>query len=405
MPATRPSRARTGGDTARTVLLAWLAIATPLAAQTVASERRALVDAQAAAVVATARAARLERAAARAGSAAVRARRDRAAIAARIQSAEAGIETARVRLRLVDLLRQRQRARLAAVQAPLVRLGGALQTLARRPPALALVQPGSIDDIVHVRALLAAGVPVIRARSAGVRVELARAERLRAAARRATAALIGGRDTLQHERTALAQAEIAHRARSARLVDSAMYEEDRALALGEQARDIVALMDDLGAQAARRERLAALPGPIPRPRVPGLAPPPAEPIAGNAAPPPRYRLPVVGRVRTGLGEVSDAGIRARGVTLSTVAGAQVVAPAAGRIAYAGPFRGYGRIAIVDHGGGWTTLMTGMAGVVVAVGDLVDAGSPIGTAPSGRAGITIELRHDGRPVDIMPLLGG
>ena len=400
-----PRAVPAAGDRPLMLLLALCLIATPLGAQTVAGERRALAEAQAAARMATARAARLERAATRATSAAVRARRDRAAIAGRIQSAEAGIDAARARLRLVDLLKLRQRARLATVQAPLVRLGAALQTLARRPPALALVQPGSIDDIVHVRALLAAGVPVIRMRSAGVRAELTRAERLYADADRATAALLAGRNVLRRERAALAAAETAHRARSARLVDSAMYEEDRALALGEQARDIVALMDDLGAQAARRERLAALPGPIPRPRVPGLAPPPADVVAADATPPPQYRLPVVGRVRTGLGEVSDAGIRARGLTLATAAGAQVVAPADGRIAYAGLFRGYGRIAIVDHGGGWTTLMTGMTTVAVTVGDMVDAGSPIGTAPSGRVGITVELRHDGRPVDITPLLGG
>ena len=38
----------------------------------------------------------------------------------------------------------------------------------------------------------------------------------------------------------------------------------------------------------------------------------------------------------------------------------MVAPAAGRIAYAGPFRGYGTIVIIDHGGGWTSLISGLA---------------------------------------------
>ncbi|WP_076072504.1 murein hydrolase activator EnvC family protein, partial [Sphingomonas montana] len=333
-----------------------------------------------------------------------RARRAAAAMAARVQSAEADIAAARARLHLIDLLRVRQRTRLAAVQAPIVRMAAALQTLARRPAALALVQPGSIDDVVHVRALLAAGVPAIRTRAAGIRTELARADRLRMQGDRAAAALVAGRDRLARERIALARMEAGHRARSAGFVDSAMVEQDRALALGEQARDIVALMDQIDVRAARRERLASLPGPILRPLVPGLAAVPA-PVATAATAAPPYRLPVVGRVLTGLGEVSDAGIRARGLTLSTAAAAQVVSPAAGRIAYAGPFRGYGRIVIVDHGGGWTTLLTGLGRTGVAAGQAVDAGSPLGLATAARPAITVELRHDGRPVDITPMVAG
>jgi len=279
-----------------------------------------------------------------------------------------------------------------------------LQTLARRPAALALVQPGSIDDIVHVRALLATGIPEIRARSAGIRTELAAAERLRMAAVRTTAMLVAGRDRLNAERRTLALSEQSARRRSVRLADAAMFEQDRALALGEEARDIVTLMDRIDAQSGRRERLASLPGPIPRPLVPGLAaaPPPARQITSG---PPLYRLPVIGRVLAGLGQVSDAGVRARGLTLSTAPAALVVSPADGRIAFAGPFRGYGRIVIVDHGGGWTTLLTGLASHVVTVGDAVDAGSPLGRTPTSRSVVTIELRHDGRPIDIAPLLRG
>ncbi|GGE88199.1 murein hydrolase activator EnvC family protein [Sphingomonas prati] len=386
------------------LLITALLVATPLLAQTVAQERKALAQARADARAATARAQRYEKEATQAEGAAARTRRAAAAIAARIQAAEADIAAARARIQLVDTLRARQRTRLATVQAPIVRMAVALQTLARRPAALALVQPGSIDDVVHVRALLAAGVPAIRARAALVRTELARTEQLRLQGNRAAAALVASRDRLARERTALARVEAGHLARSASLVDTAMAEQDRALALGEEARDIMTLMEEIDIRAARRDRLAALPGPIPRPLVPGLAAVPVPELTAANRPPP-YRLPVVGRVLTGLGEVSDAGIRARGVTLSPAASAQVVSPGAGRIAYAGGFRGYGRIVIVDHGGGWTTLLTGLGRTAVIAGQTVDAGSPLGTAATTRPSITVELRHDGRPVDIAPLLAG
>ncbi|MEO9130293.1 MAG: peptidoglycan DD-metalloendopeptidase family protein, partial [Sphingomonas sp.] len=85
--------------------------------------------------------------------------------------------------------------------------------------------------------------------------------------------------------------------------------------------------------------------------------------------------------------------------------AQVVAPAAGRIAYAGPFRGYGSIVIIDHGGGWTSLISGLGAVSTRVGERVGQGAPIGTAGSGDdPRVTIELRRRDRAVDMTPLLG-
>jgi septal ring factor EnvC (AmiA/AmiB activator) len=78
--------------------------------------------------------------------------------------------------------------------------------------------------------------------------------------------------------------------------------------------------------------------------------------------------------------------------------ALVVAPAAGRVAFAGPFRGYGGIVIIEHGGGWASLVTGLAGVRVAVGQTLVAGSPLGQAPSRRPRIGLELRRDGERVN-------
>ncbi|WP_218274734.1 hypothetical protein, partial [Pseudomonas sp. MPR-R2A6] len=81
--------------------------------------------------------------------------------------------------------------------------------------------------------------------------------------------------------------------RSRTLGRDALFESDRAIALGEKARDIVDLMDTIGNQAATRESLQSLPGPLPRPPRPGEAAAPIDPMHwSNAAPP--YRLPVQG---------------------------------------------------------------------------------------------------------------
>ena len=301
-------------------------------------------------------------------------------------------------------MRAAQRAALAVKQGPTIRLVAALQTLSRRPPALALVQPGSISDMVHVRAMLSAILPVVRSRTADLRADVQRGKDLRVAADGALANLKSSQAALVAQRNQLAALAAERRNAADKLTGNAMAEQDRAIALGEEARDIVDLMGKIDSDAALRAQLASLPGPVMRPARPGNSHAlPAEAEIAEAAQAP-YRLPVVGQVVTGLGEVSDTGVRARGLTIATRPSAQVVAPTGGRVAFAGPYRGFGNIIIIDHGRGWTTLITSLAALDVKVGDPVGQGSPIGRAGPERPTITVELRRSGQPVDIARLVG-
>ncbi len=374
------------------------------AAQDPGDQRRRLADAKAQSAAAAARSADLERRAAAEQDQARQARAQEAAVAARVQQAEADIAAGQARIAIIDRLLARQRAKLASRQVPVARLMAALQSLARRPAIISVVQPGSVDDLVHVRAVLADAMPVIRARTADVRADLAHTRQLQAQAALATQALAESRSRLEGQRLALTRLEAAHRLRSRALGRDALFESDRAIALGEKARDIVDLMDTIGNQAATRESLEALPGPLPRPPRPGETAAPVDRVAWSTSAPP-YRLPVRGRIVTGLGELSDAGVRSRGVTIATVAGAAVIAPAAGRIAFAGPFRDYGTIVIIDHGGGWTSLVSGLADTSARIGEKVGQGTPIGQAGSGDdRRVTVELRRRDRAIDLTALVG-
>lgn len=387
------------------VVIATIAVTAPAAfAQDAGTERANLARAQSAARSAAERAVRLESAARAASNEATKLRASAAAVAARIQSAEADIDAAEARIAVVERLRLAQRARLAEKQGPSVRLVAALQTMARRPPVLALVQPGSVRDLVHIHAVLASTIPLIRARTADLRADVARGRQLRAAADAALAAERDAQGRLVVQRQQLAALEGRRRADSSRFASGAMAEQDRALALGEEARDIGELMGRIDDAAAVRAQLENLPGPILRPAQPmaARALPGDRPVATAAIP--AYRLPVVGQVVTGLGEVSDVGIRARGLTIATRSGAQVVAPTSGRIVFAGRFRGYGNIVVIDHGLGWTTLLTSLAALDVKVGDSVDPGTPVGRAGADRPTVTVELRRRGTPVDIGKLAG-
>jgi septal ring factor EnvC (AmiA/AmiB activator) len=369
-----------------------------------ADQTRRLALAKSESTAAAARSAALEAAATREQDEAAKARAQEAAVAARVQQAEADIAAGQARIAITGKLLADQRARLAEKQGPIARLIAALQSLARRPSLISIVQPGSVDDLVHVRAVLASTMPVVRARTAALRADLDRTRALQADATLAASALAESRTRLETQRLALTRLEAQHRLKSRALGRDALFESDRAIALGERARDIVDLMSQLGDQASVRESLASLPGPLPRPPRPGEVASPLDSVSWSSAAPP-YKLPVIGRIVTGFGELSDAGVRSRGLTIVAARAAQVIAPAAGRVAYAGPFRGYGTIVILDHGGGWTSLIDGLAATSCKVGERVAQGSPIGRAGEGDdARVTVELRRRDRPVDMTPLVG-
>ena len=332
-----------------------------------------------------------------------KARAEARVVASRVQQAEAEIAAAEARVKIIATLQRAQRARLAARQQPLARLTAALQSMARRPTMLALVQPGSIDDLVRVRAVLATTLPRVEAETAALRKDIARSRDLARQANRAAALQREGRQQLAYRRAELARLEARARNRSRELASTSRLEEERALGLSERARDLDSLVGDLEASAALRQQLAALEGPVLRPPRPQ-----ASEVIENAPAPasnarPAYRLPAAGAIVTGFGEVAATGVRSRGLTLATRPGAQLIAPADGRIAFAGAYRGFGQIVIIEHVGGWTSLITGLARTKLKVGERIAQGDPLGRAADNRPRITVELRRNGRPIDIAALL--
>ncbi|MEM9500328.1 MAG: peptidoglycan DD-metalloendopeptidase family protein [Pseudomonadota bacterium] len=367
---------------------------------------------------AEARAARFSRQAEEAIEAADKAAKESAAIAAEVQRAEADIAAARARYSLAQAGRAKLSDRLAERQQPLVRLTAALQTTARRPLALSALQPGSLKDLVYVRAVLDSAVPQIRERTSALRSELGEGRRLEAQARDALGSLRDSEQNLQARRADLNQLETRQRLASREARSSASRESERALALAEEARDLDGLIDRIDDAARLRRELAALPGPVMRPaglempRTGAIAEAPAS-DAGSATastssqdtpPPSDFQLPVQGRTIAGFGELRDSGLRSTGLSLAPSPSAQVVAPASGRVAFSGPYRGYGRIVIIEHAGGWTSLVTGLDQVDVAVGDRLIGGSPLGVAARDEPMITVELRRSGEPINPLRFVG-
>ena len=326
-------------------------------------------------------AAKLERVAANARGAAERLHAEQAAASEAIEAAEARITAADVQFRLVAASLEARRQRLAREQTPVASLLAGLGVMAQRPPLLALADRGGTDEFVKVRVLLDATLPTIRQRTAALSSQVKHGEQLQQEAAVARTELATSRRALLQRRQQFAVLE-------QKALQTAMATGSQALALGDVAlaagEDVEGLRrsqaNSRGVRAIAAELASAQPAPA-RPLPPEGSLPKAPLV---------YELPANARVIDGLGSENDSGVRSRGLTLQTMRGAEVTAPAAGTVRFAGPFRDFDGVLIIDHGRGWMTLLLNVSSSLKP-GVRVDFGQPLGRAlgPLG-----VELSQNG-----------
>ncbi len=116
------------------------------------------------------------------------------------------------------------------------------------------------------------------------------------------------------------------------------------------------------------------------------------------------RMPARGRVVRRYGQAGGTEGTSKGINIKARNGAQVVAPYDGQVVYAGPFRRYGQILIIEHGGRYHTLLAGLDRIDAVVGQWLLAGEPVGTLGSPQNGnpeLYFELRRGGQPINPLP----
>lgn len=110
------------------------------------------------------------------------------------------------------------------------------------------------------------------------------------------------------------------------------------------------------------------------------------------------RLPVSGIIKTRYGETDEIGASSQGLIFAAREGSVVVAPLGGVVRYAGTFRNYGKIVLIEHKNKFHSLVAGLGKVDTFVGQRVEAGEPIGALPSSSGRLYYELRYQGDPVN-------
>ncbi len=345
---------------------------------------QALKNAEAEQATAEAQTAKLEQAASHAKNEADRLLGEELAAAQAIEAGEARITAANDRYQLASAYVAAYRRRLVAEQQPVSSLLVGLATMAGRPPLMVLADHGSTDELVEVRLLLDSTLPVIRSRTSYLSAQITQEERLQRAALAARADILRSRNELAARQSRFAALEQKAAQQALASSGQALGTSDVAIAASE---DVERLKAEQTNNQSMRRLAAVLAEENPAP------PSPFAPEGSLARLPFAYQLPAVAAVTDGLGSVDENGVRSRGIALATPRGAQVSAPADGTIRYSGPFRDFDGVVIIDHGGGWLSLIVNAASQLHP-GDHVSLGQEIGRALGP---LQVELSQNGRRI--------
>jgi septal ring factor EnvC (AmiA/AmiB activator) len=343
-------------------------------------------------------------------------------IAAEVRGVETRIGDAEARLRPLDGRESQIRSSLDSRRSEVVEVLAALQRAGRRTPPALLVRPEDALQSLRTAMLLGSVVPELRARAEKLAGDLTELVTLRKTIAAERDRLAVDRDKLGGDQIRLA-ALIDERQRKQSSIEKDMETEGvRAIALSRQVdslQGLIARMEQDLKSAAKAAATASLQGapaaPNGKPNLGALKDPARiSPAIAFASAKGLFAMPVNGVKIRDFGGSDGAGGVEKGISLATRAGAQVTTPCDGWVVYAGPFRSYGQLLILNAGGGYHVLIAGMGRISVNIGQFVLTGEPVatmGTTTSQVASILatnasqpvlyIEFRKDGTPIDPGP----
>ncbi|MGE4528224.1 MAG: murein hydrolase activator EnvC [Rhodospirillaceae bacterium] len=329
--------------------------------------------------------------------------------AATVRRHEADLTRLEEKLRALQKQQRTLQAAIGRRGDQMVTVIAALQRLAWRPTEALIAQPTPPADTVRSAILLRSAVPTIEASARDLKGDLDKLSALRAQVKG------------QKDRIAAVTSDLAHTHDELKTLfaDKATMQKETAQAseeaaarmqtLAREAGDLKELIAKLEAERARQREEArkralerakqSRTAAKPPPRIEPARPPKGFGTAQGTLP-----LPAVGEVAQKYGQITQAGIHAKGITIATRSRAQVISPFDGVVLFAGPFRGYGQLLIIEYGDGYHILLAGMNRIDAAAGQSLLAGEPVGTmADAASPELYVELRHDGQPINPLPWL--
>jgi septal ring factor EnvC (AmiA/AmiB activator) len=339
--------------------------------------------------------------------------------AARVRDVEANIEATQARLKPLDEREHIFKTSLDERRTVIVEILAALQRIGRQPPPALMVRPEDALQAVRTAIMLGAVVPEMRAQADALAGDLAELLRVRKDIDGENAKLSGDLATLAHEQLRLNMLIDSRQQQQTAVEQTLDTQRQHAADLAHQVdnlKDLIGKLEQGLDSATRQTRLnaRAIEEDATRPDLAALKDPgrltPAVAFVANRG---HLHLPVNGSRIREFGASDGAGGTQKGLSIATHSGAEITAPCDGWVVYAGPFRSYGQLLILNAGGGYHVLLAGMERISVDLGQFVLTGEPVAIMGGGSQVSTavateakqpvlyVEFRKDGTPIDPSP----
>lgn len=329
---------------------------------------------------------------------------------------------AKADLKLKDLSSQAIviRSDLAVKQDRLSELLAGLQNLEQNPPPALVVAPQDVLQALRGAMMFGAVVPEVRAQADRLKEQLDHLEAIQldvASTKKELNAAILTASATQKE-LELLQLEKKNFAITA--AQDLAAEKQRAIELASKAKNLKQLLASLEVAKLEAERQKS---------AEAKAREIAEKLKQQALNAPtmvlsdqrgKLKYPLQGDILKQFGDDNGLGSLLEGLAVASVSGQNVISPVDGRVEFAGPFRSYGQLLILNAGEGYLILLAGMNQISAEIGQSIKAGEPVGTMGDGPSSVAllggdteltrpvlyIEFRKNNEPVDPSPFwLGG
>lgn len=274
----------------------------------------------------------------------------------------------------------------------------ALQRISRMPPQMLIVRPAKPIETARSFEILQNVIPAVSTQAAAIKETLEKMSELHET-------LLAQEEDLKAEQAQMKkrqdklEATVAERQRLLKETQASQKQAaEKTAALSHQAKDLRDLLARLS---------AAVPKPVAKPTKARDLIQSLSSWLGVG----KSQLPVTGNIKTSYGQSLAGGGTSQGLTIEASPSAIVVAPGGGIIRFAGPFRQYKLLVIIQHTNGEHSLLGGLQEIYTRVGDTVEAGEPIGKLGSGKqageklagdsqplASLYYERRRQGKPID-------
>jgi septal ring factor EnvC (AmiA/AmiB activator) len=343
---------------------------------------------------------------------------------AKVQNAERGTAAADEKIAALNGRADALARSLDSRRDAMAEVLAALQRMGANPPPAILIKPDDMAEAVRAASVLGAVIPNLKLQAEAIARDFDELSRTREAVARERDNLAQTRASLALESGRLAELIDARRKSLSSAEEALGSQQKRAAELAKEAASLKDLIGRLDAEDAQRRALANAAHAADEQAAHEIAlkAEDAQSVESVRLRPEiafadikgRVRLPVAGAVIKTFGSPDGLGGTERGVSISTLPGAIVSAPADGSVVFSGPYRTYGQLLIINAGGGYYMLLAGLVRINVSPGEFILTGEPVGAMGDGTTRMAtaaavgavepvlyIELRKDGTAIDPDP----